>query len=76
MESSQNMSRRTVDVVELLTRTVYGAFLVAVTAGLLCLTTLVVAGTYAALHKGDDLPGTGAGGGGGRGGDVIMPVGW
>jgi hypothetical protein len=74
MESSQKVASRLDDAVELMTRAVYAAFLVVVTVGLLCLTSLIVAGTYAALHRGDDLPG---GSGGGGGGDVIMiPTSW
>ena len=68
MDHPPTLANRLDDLVEVMTRAVYGAFLLAVAVGLLCLMTLCVAATYAALHPGDDLPPLGEGGG-----DMIMP---
>jgi hypothetical protein len=62
------------ELVTVLKRAIEAAFSAAVLIGLACLTVLVVAGTFAVLHDGDDFEfgERGGLGGGGGGGDVIV----
>jgi hypothetical protein len=57
-------------VVTFLGLAVQAAFLGIVLIAALCVSVLIIAGTFAALHPGDDLPSMGGGSGGG--GDVVV----
>jgi predicted lysophospholipase L1 biosynthesis ABC-type transport system permease subunit len=70
MSSYTKVTDRLDQVVEVLSRAITAAFLAVVTVGLLCLMGLVIAGTFAILHNGNDFGDVGGGGGGG--GDVIV----
>jgi hypothetical protein len=56
--------------VEVLSRAMTAAFLAVVTVFLVCLIGVIIVGTFAVLHKGDDIGGVGGGSRGG--GDVIV----
>ncbi|MGH3506306.1 MAG: hypothetical protein ACRDO2_03770 [Nocardioidaceae bacterium] len=59
------------EVVSMLRRAIEAVFHAGVLVGLACIIFLLVAGTYGILHNGDDFE-FGEGGGGGRGGDIIV----
>jgi hypothetical protein len=63
-----NVSERMAETGELLERVIGVVFLAAAIVVILCVMTLVAAGTFGVIHKGNDF----SFGGSGRGGDIIV----
>ena len=69
MSAISNVSERLEETVELLAHAIEVVFLAALLVVIPCVVALMAAGTFAALHPGDDFDFSGSGGGSG---DVIV----